>query len=828
MQTFWQDIRFALRQLRKSPVFAATAILTLAIGIGANAAIFTLIDDAMLRSLPVQRPDELVTVGFKSQKMTQLVPTQSLSGLEQLRRQLRSVEGLSGWSPDMLSVPDQQGTLRSIEGEMVSGDALGMLGVRPYLGRLLTPADDIPGGPVGGWPAVIGYGFWQDNYHGDPAIVGRHISVSGRPVTIVGVLPRDYEGIFLGMHERTMLPMHFLSAMAATPELDVYRTPEKSQVMVLGRLRQGSTLRQLNAELDSIPQDEVKTIMPAQWRSIPDFRGATLRAESKGQGFAFIGKQYRQSLMLLQGIVILVLVLCCVNLTSVQFSRAQARQHEFAVRAALGAGWRRIIQQSLIESLLLAVIGSVAAAALAWSSTRALSAFLTPPGSAEPFLLRPDARVLAFTSALAVLTTLLFGLAPAVFASRTAPAGLLRSVGTNRRRKGVGQRLYIPAQFAVALVLVFAAGLFSETLLRLRANHTGFDPSRITMVTAQFQSLKKSPAEIASLFRQMTDALRATPGIQSAAYTWVTPVSGFAPELFAEPVGQSQSQHKITFNEVSDGYFTTMRTQLLLGREFTAADRDRSTCMVNQAAARLLFSGGSALGESIKSSTTGQAAFTAQCRVVGVTEDARYASLREPAPPTLYFPAGESTVAGGGYYNNLVFLIRSQTMADATAAYRAALARYAPTTGYMTFLPLPDQIDQSLGSERLIALLSNTFAAIALLLSAVGLFGVLALGVEQRRAELGVRLALGATRTNLLRLVLSEAAILVGAGAMAGTVIAAGGAKLIGHFLYGVSPADAGIALLALAALGMVALIAALGPALRASKTDPMQALRME
>jgi MacB-like periplasmic core domain len=194
MQTFWQDIRFALRQLRKSPVFAATAILTLAIGIGANAAIFTLIDDAMLRSLPVQRPDELVTVGYENPKMTGLVPAQSLSGLEQLRRRLRSVEGLSGWSPDMLSVPDQQGTLRSIEGEMVSGDALGMLGVRPYLGRLLTPADDIPGGPVGGWPAVIGYGFWQDNYHGDPAIVGRHISVSGQAVTVVGVLPRSLSG----------------------------------------------------------------------------------------------------------------------------------------------------------------------------------------------------------------------------------------------------------------------------------------------------------------------------------------------------------------------------------------------------------------------------------------------------------------------------------------------------------------------------------------------------------------------------------------------------------------------------------------------------------
>jgi predicted permease len=828
MQAFWQDIRFALRQLRKSPVFTITAILTLAIGIGANAAIFTLIDDALLRSLPVARPDELVTVGFKAPKMSELVPAQSLSGLEQLRGQLRNVEGLSGWSPDMLSVPDQQGTLRSIQGEMVSGDALQMLGVRPLLGRVLTPADDIPGGPVGGWPAVIGYGFWQENYHGDPAIVGRHISVTGQAVTIVGVLPRDFEGIFLGQRERIMLPMHFLSAMSATPELDVYRTPEKSEVMVLGRLHPGSTLGQLNAELGSIPQDEVKTLLPAQWRPIPDFNGATLGAEAKGRGFAFIGKQNRQSLMLLQGIVVLVLVLCCVNLTSVQVSRAQARQHEFAVRAALGAGWRRIIQQSLIESLLLAVIGSVFAAALAWFSTRALSAFLTRPGAADPFLLRPDVRVLAFTSGLALITTLLFGLAPAVFASRVAPAGLLRTAGTNRRRKGFGQRLYIPAQFAVALVLVFSAGLFSETLLRLRANHTGFDPSRITMVTAQFQSLKQSPPEIASLFRQMTDTLRASPGIQSAAYTWVTPINGFAPWLDAQAVGQSQGDHKISFNEVSEGYFATMRTQVLLGREFTTADHDRSTCIVNQAAAHLLFPDGSALGRSIRASATGETAFTAQCSIVGVAEDARYASLRDPAPPTLYFPAGESTVAGGGYYNNLVFLIRSQTMAEATTAYRAALARYAPTTGYMTFLSLPDQIDQSLGSERLIALLSNTFAAIALLLSAVGLFGVLALGVEQRRQELGVRLALGATRNNILRLVLGEAAVLVGAGAAAGTVIAAGGTRLIGHFLYGVSPADVGIALIALAALGSVALAAALGPALRASKTDPMQALRME
>ncbi len=829
MSSILQDLRFALHQLRRSPGFALTAILTLAIGIGANAAIFTLIDDAMLRSLPVQRPGELVTVGFKIPKMNQIAPVQSLAGLDQLRRQLKSVEGLSGWSNDMFSVADEQGTLRSINCDAVSGDAFAMLGVQPYLGRLLNPSDDVPGGPVGGWPVVLGFGFWQANYHGDPAILGKHITVSGHVATVVGVLPPDYQGIFIGMGEKVVLPMHFLSAKAPTPELDVYRNPENSQVMVLGRLRPGATVSRLNAELATIPPSEVRTLLPTQWRTIPDFANAAVAAESESRGFGWIGREYKQPLLILEGIVALVLLLCCVNLAGVQFARVQARQHEFAVRAAIGAGRLRILRQCLTESLLLAAAGSLVAGALAWASTGALAAYLTPPGAAEPTLLRPDPRVFLLTTLLAVLTTLLFGLAPAWMAGRTAPATLLKTGGSNRRSNLLRQRVFVPAQFALALVLVFGAGLFAQTLVRLRSNHAGFDPRHLTMVTAQFQELKGSPDQITALYSRMIEALRASPGVEAAAYTWVTPLSGFAPEIIVHALAGNHEDHPIKFNEVGEGYFHTMGTALLAGREFTPDEHSRTVCVVNQSAARLLFAGGTqALDGMLKAANGRGPKLDATCRVVGIVEDARYSSLREPAPPTLYFPLGPQAMAIGGYTNNMVFMIRSQSVAEATTAYRAALARYAPQTGYMAFLPLSDQVDQSLGSERLIATLSTAFAAIALLLSAIGLFGSLALRVHQRTPEFGIRLAVGATRENLLTMVLREAMVMVAAGAAAGIVLAAAGSTLIRRFLYGASRSDIGVAAASLTALLVVALVAALLPARRAASIDPMQALRSE
>ena len=828
LENLWADLRFALHQLRKSPGYALTAILTLAIGIGANAAIFTLIDDVMLRSLPVSRPNELVEIGYRSPAASEFIDGQSFRTLDHLRRYTHSLSDLSGWMGQMISVPDDQGTLRSFASSLVSGNGLSVLGLRPLIGRLLTAADDRPGGPEGGWPVELDYGFWQANYHGDPAILGKHIVISGQPAVIVGVLPNDFHGIFIGVTTRLYLPAHFISTQVTTPDSDPYVHPEMFHMLALGRMRPGVSLATLNTELAAASPSFIHELVPAKMLASPVWRQATLAARSASRGMSFLDHQYRQPLLLLQGIVFLVLLLCCINLGGLQSSRLQARRHEFAVRSALGAARGRIVQQCLTESLLLAFIGSVLAAALAWSSTAALGAFLTPAGSGETTLLRPDARVLVFTSTLALVTTLLFGLAPALLASRGSSATLLKTRATGRRTSTLRRRIFIPAQFALALVLVLGAGLFSQTLLRLRSGNAGFQSGHVMEVCGQFQSLKKTPAEVAALYRAMTDDLRARPGIQAATYTWVTPLTDFAPKVIVHSAADTHLDHSIDYNEVGDGYFSTMETHLLAGREFTADDHDRSTCVLNESAARTLFPGGSELGETVMvKAKQGQDPLKATCRIVGMVEDAHYASLRDPAPPTLYFPITEASLSGG-YNNNMVFMIRSQSDAEAIAGYRATLARYAPDTGVMTFLPLRDQVDQSLGSERLIATLTNVFAAIALLLSAIGIFGLLALRVQERTAEFGVRIAVGATRSNLLKIVLGDALRMVAIGSVCGLALTAFGFTFIRRFLYGTSPADLRVALGSLIVLIAVALLAAAIPAWRAASLDPTQALRSE
>jgi predicted permease len=829
LENLWADLRFALHQLRKSPGYTLTAILTLAIGIGANAAIFTLIDDILLRSLPVPHPEQLVEIGFRSPTSTDFLDGQSPRSMDYLRDHVSDLQSISGWTGDAVFVADDHGTLRAVVASLPTGAGFSVLGIQPYLGRLLTPADDRPGGPEGGWPVVLHYGFWKANYHADPRVIGRHIQVSGQPAIIVGVLPPGFTGIYTDAPPKLYLPSHFAAAVAASPQENPYR-PDIFFLTAIGRLRSGASLAQLNAELAAANASFSRAFVLPATHDEPVLRNATLTARLSGRGFSFyIEQQYRQPLFLLQGIVLLVLMLCCINLGGLEVARVQARQHEFAVRTALGAGRGRILQQCLTESMVLALAGSALAALLAYFSTATLSSFLTPTGSAEPTSLRPDARVLIVTTVLAIITTLLFGLAPALIAGRAAPGTLLKWRGVQQRRDTLRRRLFIPAQFALALMLVLGAGLFSQTLQRLRSNHTGFEPAHIMMVQAQFQFLKKSPVEVAALDRSMVDHLRGTSGVQLAAYTWITPLDGYVAKVTTHSLAHAQSEHSMAYNLVGDGYFQTLGTRVLAGREFTADDRDQSTCIVNQSAARVLFSTGAPLGSTIKAAHDGAGweRLDITCRIVGMVQDASYGSLRDPVGAVVYFPITAASFHGS-YNNNMFFMIRSQTDAEAIAAYRATLARFAPNTGVMSFLPLRDQIDQSLGSERLIADLTNLFAAIALLLSAIGIFGLLALRVQERTPEFGVRIAVGATRGHLLRMVLGDAVRMVALGSACGLVLAGIGYAFIRRFLYGASSADVRVALASLFILIAVALIAAAIPARRAASLDPTQALRSE
>ena len=826
LENLWADLRFALHQFRKSPGYTLTAILTLAIGIGANAAIFTLVDDVLLRSLPVSYPEQLIEIGFRNRASGEFIHGQSLALIDALHGHTASLEAISAWDVGMVSLPDSQGTLRSIRASLVTGNGLSLLGVQPYLGRLLMPSDDVIGGPEGGWPVVLDYGFWRANYRGAATVIGRHITVSSHPAVIVGVLPRGFDGLQTGLPSQVYMPSHFVSEISSSwSGDDPYAHPEQISQFAVGRLRIGSSLAGLNAELAAASPALMQATLSPQALAGPRLQNTFIAAQSASRGIPFLEREYRQPLLLLQAIVSLILLLCCVNLGGLQVARVQARQHEFAVRSALGAGRIRILQQCLTESLLLALIGSLLAAWLAWTSTTVLSTFLTPAGAVRNTSLHPNAHVLVFTTALAFLVTLLFGLAPAVLAGHIASFSLLKTQAAHRRTGTLRRRIFVPLQFALALVLVFGAGLFTQTLLRLRSSQLGFQPSRIMEITAQFQSLRKTPAEIAALYRSMVASLRDAPGVQAATTAAITPLKNYAPGAIVRVVGSQQNQ-PLDYNVVGDEYFSTLGTRLLAGREFTAGDSDSSICILSQTAAHLLFPTGSPIGEMLKVRDEREPV-NAACRIIGVAEDARYTSLRDPAPPTLYLPMNVSSFHGG-YSNNKYFLIRAHTDAEAIAAYRAALARYAPDTGVMTFLPLRDQVDQSLGSERLIAMLTTAFAGIALLLSAIGIFGLLALRVQERTRELGVRIAVGATRMHLLRMVLGDALRMVLLGSACGLALAAIGYQFIRRFLYGVSSADIGTALASLAVLIAVAMIAAAIPARRAALLDPIQALRTE
>ena len=353
--------------------------------------------------------------------------------VEAVREHSHNYADVGGFRGQMVSVLDPDGALRSVDSSLITGNFLQVLGVHPYVGRLIEPADDVPGGRVGGWPVVLNYDFWLANFHGDPGVVGKRITVSGQPAVIVGVMSRAFTGIFIGSPNKLYLPAHFESKLASTPEQDPYAHPEQRFELAIGRLAPGASLAQANAELASTYSAVWHEMVPAPMRASPFLKGASLVVTSASRGFSGLAKQYGSSLLMLQAVVLMVLLLCCINLGGLQMAQVQRHQQEFAIRAALGAGRARILRQCLTESLLLAIPGSLLAAGIAWLATPTLGAFLTPAGLSESTVIRPDTSVLLFTTVLAVVTTLLFGLVPALRAGNIAPATVLKGQGMHRR-----------------------------------------------------------------------------------------------------------------------------------------------------------------------------------------------------------------------------------------------------------------------------------------------------------------------------------------------------------------------------------------------------------
>jgi predicted permease len=831
LETLLGDFRYGLRGLRRSPVFAVAAILTLGIGIGANTAVFSLLHGLLLRSLPVPDPQELARIGLTGIAGAPPAFVLPYKMIQQLRQEQRSFVDLSVWDQSSVTLPDPDGTLRHYEAALVSGNAFELLGARPHLGRLINPSDDVRGGPSYGWPVVLSEGFWRDRFAADPRILGSSLVVSGTPVTIVGVAPPSFHGVWPGIEPRLYLPLNYNTVLRGRDDLNSPAASASVFCAVIGRLKPGVSHAEASVEIAAYQRRLLEEFTPKDFLKNPRFANVRLLVESARTGLpTFFGRTYSAPLFMMQGLVAIVLLLCCVNVSGLMMSKLHERQHEFAVRTAIGAGRLRLVRQYLAESFAIALAGAGLGAAVAWNGTSLLLPFFRHPNMGTGLNVQPDQTVFAVSAGLAVLTTLFFGLWPAWRAGASNPGALLKSrLAAQRRLSGRG---FVAIQLALSVVLVVSATLLSRSLVHLRGEPTGFDLDHVTIQTPPFNRLPQKGAAKLDVYQRMVDRIGQGQGVQSAAVTWYTPMTGSQATAKFQALGDgttSPDEATLSYNKVGPGYFRTMETAILAGREFETRERSTEVCVLNQAAASFLFPGQAAVDRYVRTTDLAtnrggdRPAQPATCRVVGVAEDAKFANLNEPPPRTIYFPVTADVVDG-----NLVFLLNGPTKAGVIAAYSDALREIAPTIPLVLFATLREQMDAALGSQRAFTFLSTFFAGVALLLSAIGLYGMLSSSVTQRTGEIGIRAALGASQGAILRMIFADALRLVAVGVALGTIGLVFASGPIRHMLYGVSIFDVTTVAATAALLALVVLAASFWPARRAASVDPMQAMRAD
>src|SRR5216684_324001 len=830
LHNIYRDVLLGLRSLRKNPVLSLTAVLTLALGIGANTAIFTLLYGLVLRSLPAPDASHLVKIGIPSaaepdsEENQAFMPYRMLQGL---REQQASFRDLSAWDGDQVLIKDKEGSVQGYFAVMVSGNGFDLLGVQPYRGRLIAAYDDVPGGPSGGWPVVLSYGFWKDFYGSAEDIVGKQITISDVPVTVVGISPADFQGVWPGENPKMYLPLRFASVLEKKDVLEA--ADSFFGVATIGRLKPGVAMTQANAEVAQLKENLFARFIPERFRHDPFFQKAYLTVSSARSGLpTYLTHTYTKPLYLMQGLVGIVLLVCCVNIGGLMMARVAARQQEFAVRTALGATSLRVVRQSLTESLVIAIVGSALGAVGAWYGSHLLLRFFRDPMMFEPISVHPDKTVFWVTALFAVLTTLLFGIFPAWRAAWTDPGTLLKSRTSVGGRRQIAGRMLVPIQVALSLVLVVLASLLSQSLIKLRGERTGFDLDQVTIQTSPLFLLQRKGDAQLDLYQRMVDRLMEMPSVDAAAATSQTPMTGqkIAADFRAVADGPTPPEDtQMAYNDVGPGYFRTMKTRMVAGREFEKNERQLNVCILNQAAAGFFFPHEQAVGRYVRNRVTPEFPDQVACQVVGLAEDAKFYDLRQGPPRTIYLPLSRERIDNLG---NLVFLIHSPTKGQAIAAFRTTLSEIAPTVPLVIFVTLREQMDAALGSQELITLLANFFGVLVLLLSALGLYGLLSASVTQRSNEIGVRVALGATRGMVLRMVLKEALRLLGWGLLLGTIALFFTTRFVVAMLHGVSAYDPLTLAVVAGTLVIVTILAAMAPALRAAGLDPIEALRAE
>ncbi len=823
----WRDVRFAIRQLRKSPGFTAVALLSLALGIGANTAVFSALNGVLLRSLPVAAPGDLRLINWAGHKpqlsggYTGPGTSPGPGGLEMgtsfpypFYREFRDrgagfAEVFAFASKGVTAV--SHGEASATAAMLVSGNYFAGYGVQPLLGRCVAPEDDQPGAaPV----AVITHRWWERRCGLDPAVIGQPLTLNQAAYTIIGVLPRQYVGPMMGDSADIYVPLSAQPHLEPTRPLD---SPNRWWVQIMGRLARGAREAQAQASLSTIFRQALDGASSKMERA-----GIVLEDGSRGQ--LILRRQFAKPFLALSAVVALVLLIACANLAGLLLARGVARQHELAVRAALGASRWQLIRQSLIESLVLSLTGAGLGLLVGAGIKHALAGLLAMMPEGFRFDLRTDSNVLVFTLAVSVLTALVFGLWPASRASRADPSAGLRNRAAMGSPRLTAGKLLVAVQVALSVLLVVGAGLMIRSFANLARVTPGFDPTNVLLFRVKPGDVGHGSQAWIGIYDRIRTAVAAIPGVRDvtcSSFALVSDTTSSEDIEFTDrpdAAGQRQRVHQFVIGE---DFFRTMSIPLLIGREFTQADTAASppVAVVNEAFARRFLASENPIGQTfLLHDGTGR-----RMQIVGVSRDAKYNEMRAAAEPLIYLSQRQSAQPGA------CFEVRSALPPlTLVSAVRKAVAAVDPNLPISRIKTQEQQLHESLAANRLFAALGAAFALLAVLLSCIGLHGLMAYTVARRTREIGLRMALGATRGNVAGPILREAVLLVLAGLVGGIPAALALARLIKSQLYGVAPADpatfggGGVLLIA------VALVSAWIPARRAARVDPMTALRSE
>jgi predicted permease len=821
-----RDLQYTVRSLRRAPTFAFVAVLTLALGIGANTAIFSLVDALLLRWLPVRDPQRLVSL-YRIEG-AQSGGHFSYPQVTRLAQHREIFSALCGYSDGTALNVGEPHALETTGGAWVSGDCHRTLGLLPIAGRLLTTDDDRPGAAPA---AVISDFYWARKFARDPGVIGRPLLIEGHPVTIVGVTPPGFEGPTVG--EAAHVTLSISVAPQLYPERASSIGPGARWLSILARPREELSREQVQARAAVAWAQAGSTASSAHSSQAPR-PPSTLEVRNGATGSSALRNQYRQPLLVLMAIVGLVLAIACANVANLLLARVTVRQREISIRLAIGAGRSRIIRQLLTESALLATAGAALGIIFAsWGSHFLLNLIsdgirIDGPWARATLDIAPNWRIFAFTSLVTVSTTLFVGLTPAFRAIRESPALVMnlssaRLLGPRGRLGGA----LVTGQVAISLVLLIGAGLFVRTLQNLRTYDRGFRHEDVLFVGVDARRAGYQGDRLRAFNQQALAFAAQLPGVSVASAAAVTPLMGGGISMPIAVNGQpvegkefarDETRGRVHFNLVAPRYFETLRTPIVLGREFMPSDDQTApaVALVNEAFVREYLPRGSPLGQRV--SVVG--AKVARV-IVGVVRDAVYERLRQTPPPTVYVP-----ILQGNPGPTMLVVYAPGSVRAVAAAIRAELE---PKTGVRLIVgTLTERLERNLSQERLMATLAGIFGGLALLLAAVGLYGLLAYTVARRTSEIGVRLALGAQRTQVLRLVMSDALRMLAFGVLAGVPAAWTGLRLVSSMLFGLTASDPATISVAVTVLMATGLLAAFIPARRATRVDPLTALRCE